>query len=333
MTRRPDSDSSARTATIRDVAAAAKVSVATVSRVLNAKGPVSEETAQKVRQIAGRMRYVPHPVARSLSTRTTHTIGVVLPELHGEFFSEVIRAIDLAARTAGYHLVVSGSHSNSEDMRAVLQAVYARVDGLIVMSPDLVPSALLADLPPAIPVVMLNARVNGRPCITIDNAAGAEEVMKHLHSVGHRSVAFIAGPEENFDAVQRRRGYLAGAARHGIVPVEIKGNFTEESGYEAARQLIGLTPRPTAVFAANDAMAIGALAAFGEAELRVPQDIALVGFDDIPIARFLSPPLTTVKVPIADLGRQGFENLFHPTSRSRNIQLKTTLVVRRSCGA
>ena len=320
-------------ATIRDVAAEAGVSVATVSRVFNDVGPIREETALRVRETAQRLRYVPHAAARSLSVRATHAIGVVLPELHGEFFSEVIRGIDLAARPSGYHMILSGSHSSRDDMRAVLQTVRGRVDGLIVMSPDLKATALVSDLPHSIPVVMLNSRVSGRPSITIDNAGGAREVVLHLMAKGHRRIVFLGGPPDNVDAEQRRRGYLAGMARGGLAPAEIEGNFTEESGYEAAKRFIHRSPRPTAAFAANDAMAIGALSALSEAGLRVPDDVALVGFDDIPIARFLSPPLTTVKVPIADLGRRGFETLLHATSSTRNVKLKTTLVVRRSSGA
>ena len=324
--------------TIRDVAARAGVSVATVSRVFNQKGPIREETVRRVMDVAGAMQYVPHAGARSLSTRSTRTIGVVLPDLHGEFFSEVIRGIDLAARESGYHLLLSGSHADRDEMRAVVQAVRGMVDGLIVMSPDLDPAALVGELPRNIPVVLLNARVKGHPCITIDNAGGAREMVRHLVGLGHRRIAFFSGPPNNADAEQRRRGYRAGLSEAELAPVEIEGTFTEESGYEAARQFIRLSPRPTAVFACNDSMAIGALSAFNEAGLQVPDDVALVGFDDIPIARFLAPPLTTVKVPIADLGRQGFDVLAHLRGagenghRRNNVKLNTTLIVRRSCG-
>lgn len=317
--------------TIRDVAAGAGVSVATVSRVFNQKGPIREETVRRVMDVAGALRYIPHAGARSLSTRSTRTIGVVLPDLHGEFFSEVIRGIDLAARESGYHLLLSGSHADRDEMRAVVQAVKGMVDGLIVMSPDLDPSALLGELPPGIPAVLLNAKVDGRPSITIDNAGGARDVVRHLASLGHSHIAFISGPAKNADAEQRRRGFRAGAKAHGIRAVEVAGNFTEESGYEAGRTIVAMKPRPTAVFAANDSMAIGALSAFRDARVHVPRHIALVGFDDIPIARFLDPPLTTVKVPIAELGRRGLQILVgedgHPA------RLGTSLVVRRSCGA
>jgi LacI family transcriptional regulator len=319
--------------TIRDVAAEAGVSVATVSRVFNEKGPIREETLQRVQDVARRLCYVPHAAARSLSSRSTKTIGVVLPDLHGEFFSEVIRGIDMAARDSGYHVLLSGSHADRDEMRAVVQAVRGRVDGLIIMSPDLKPSALVADLPVSIPIVLLNSRVAGLPSITIDNAGGARAMVQHLIGSGHDKIAFLTGPANNADAEQRRRGYLAGMSRRGLAPLEIKGNFTEESGYEAAQHFVRLATRASAVFAANDAMAIGALAALTEAGVRVPDDVVLVGFDDVPIARFLSPPLTTVKVPIADLGRRGFEAILQSSGSPRNVRLETTLVVRRSSGA
>jgi LacI family transcriptional regulator len=320
--------------TIRDVAAKAGVSVATVSRVFNRKGPIREDTARRVMDVAGELQYVPHAGARSLSTRSTRTIGVVLPDLHGEFFSEVIRGIDLAARQCGYHLLLSGSHADRDEMRAVLSAVRGLVDGLIVMSPDLEPSALVADLPPGLPVVMLNARVGGHPSVTIDNSGGARDVVRHLHRLGHRRIAFISGPTQNADAEQRRRGYRSAMKELRLEAIEYAGIFTEESGFDAGRMIANLRSRPTAVFAANDAMAIGALSAFREAGMAIPEDIALVGFDDIPIARFLTPPLTTVKVPIAELGRRGFEILANGDDESKRVaKLTTSLVVRRSCGA
>ncbi len=317
--------------TIRDVAAGAGVSVATVSRVFNNKGPIREETVRRVMEIAGALQYIPHAGARSLSIRSTRTIGVVLPDLHGEFFSEVIRGIDLAARESGYHLLLSGSHADRDEMRAVVQAVRGLVDGLIVMSPDLDPSALLGELPAGIPAVLLNAKVDGRPSITIDNAGGARDVVRHLAKLGHQHIVFICGPGRNADAEQRRRGFRAGVKAHGIEGAEIAGDFTEDSGYEAGKAIAAMNPRPTAVFAANDSMAIGALSAFRDARVRVPEQVALVGFDDIPIARFLDPPLTTVKVPIAELGRRGLQILVGEDSHPS--RLPTSLVVRRSCGA
>ena len=311
--------------------------MATVSRVFNRKGPIREDTIRRVMDVAGELQYVPHAGARSLSTRSTRTIGVVLPDLHGEFFSEVIRGIDLAARQSGYHLLLSGSHSDREEMRAVVQAVRGLVDGLIVMSPDLEPSALLADLPSGIDVVMLNSRVEGRTSITVDNSGGARDVVRHLCSLGHNRIAFIAGPPHNADAEQRRRGFRAEARIAGVTATELPGDFTESSGHDAGRRILAMNPRPTAIFAANDSMAIGALCAFREDGLRVPEDIALVGFDDIPIARFLTPPLTTVRVEIAELGRRAVSHVISALEGTDGTKkkdlIKTTLVVRESCGS
>ena len=243
----------------------------------------------------------------------------------------------MAARESGYHLLLSGSHADREEMRAVVQAVRGLVDGLIVMSPDLDPSSLLADLPSTVPTVLLNSRVDGRTSVTIDNSGGARDVVRHLTSLGHRRIAFICGPPHNADAEQRRRGYRAGLKAAGLEAdrnLEVAGDFTEQSGFEAAKQLLARGVKPSAVFASNDSMAIGALSAFRDAGLRVPEDIALVGFDDIPIARFLAPPLTTVKVPIAELGRRGFAMLVAAEGDGpHTAKLDTQLVVRRSCGA
>lgn len=325
-----------RAATIRDVAAKAEVSVATISRVFNASAPVRDEVRERVIAAARELNYVPHAAARSLSIRSTATIGVVLPDLHGEFFSEVIRGIDLTARAAGFHILLSGSHADRTEMRAVLSALRGRVDGLIVMSPDLEPETLVADLPHGLPIAVLNSTVQGWPSITIDNFGGAREVVRHLGELGHQRIAFIGGPPLNIDAGERRRGYHAGLRAASLEAIELDGRFTEESGYEAARTFLEQSPRATALFTANDAMAIGALSAFREAGVAVPDDVALVGFDDVPIARYLAPPLTTVAVPIAELGRSAFDVL-HALTRGEatppNRKLKTSLVIRESCGS
>src|SRR5881227_356474 len=161
------------TVTIHDVAARAGVSVATVSRVLNRNAPVRQETLQHVQDVARRLRYVPNTAARALSIRRSHTVGIVLPDVHGEFFSEVIRGIDVAARRAGYHILVSGSHSDVGEMLEVLGAMRGRVDGLVVMAPDVAHASLHQSLPSGLPLVLLNSTDGDRDAITIDNYGGA----------------------------------------------------------------------------------------------------------------------------------------------------------------
>jgi LacI family transcriptional regulator len=321
--------------TIKEVAARAGVSVATISRVINGKGPVRESTSRRVMETAQAMCYTPHGVARSLSMRRAHTVGLLLPDLHGEFFSEVIRGIDAEARRSGYHLLVSGFHSDQEEMTAVFRAVRGRVDGLIVMSPELEAAVLCAHLPAGLPVVLLNNLSGAARTIAIDNYGGAVAMVKHLLGIGHRRIAFIKGPEKNADACERLRGYRDAIGAAALL--EVDGDFSEEAGYRAAADLLQLEHRPSAIFAANDAMAIGALSALREARVAVPHEIALCGFDDIPIARYVTPPLTTVNVAIAELGRRAFEVLEQRLQdggedNQREI-LPTTLVIRESCGA
>ena len=330
-------------ATIKDVAREAGVSVATVSRVFNESGPVSEETRRRIREVAARLQYAPHAGARSLITSKTNTIGVLLPDLYGEFFSEVIRGMDQAAQRRGYHLLVSGSHDAREEIEAALVAMRGRVDGLIAMSPHLDPPSLVANVPASVPVVLLNCVVDAQnyDALTIENRAGAYAMVRHLATLGHQRVAIIRGAEGNYDATERLLGYrdalrdLSLAAR---AEWEVPGDFTEASGYRAIAPLLALRDRPTAIFAANDAMAIGALSALREVGLRVPDDMAVAGFDDIPLARYMSPPLSSVHVAIAELGARAVETLLHAID-SKNMhtrahqQLPTALVIRRSCGA
>jgi LacI family transcriptional regulator len=326
-------------ATIHDVAARAGVSVATVSRVLNGKTVVRDDTRRIVHEAAKALRYVPNTAARSLSIRRSHTIGIVLPDVHGEFFSEVIRGIDLAARKHGYHILVSGSHSNVGEMLAVLEAMRGRVDGLVLMAPDVAPSLLPEHLTAGTPLVLLNTTDNTHDVMTIDNFGGARTMMYHLSSLGHRRIAFICGPGRNSDARERLRGYRHAMRELGAPTVESPGDFTEESGHLAALRILQNMPRATAIFAANDAMAVGALAALAEEGVSVPEEMAVTGFDDIPIARYVAPPLTTIRVDIAELGNRAFGLLLgaleSPVSRGerRRERLATTLVVRRSCGA
>jgi LacI family transcriptional regulator len=332
-----------RAVTIKEVARRAGVSVATVSRVLNRRDPVREETRAEVLAAVAALRYVPSGVARSLSMRQTDAIGVVLPDLHGEFFSEVIRGLDRVARGSGYHLLLSGSHSDPAEVEAVLRAIHGRVDGLIAMLPDLDVAALADRLPPEIPVLLLNG-AEGAPWggISIDNEGGALAVTRHLIGLGHRRIAFVGGPEKNSDARERLRGYQAGLAEAGLEEWLEAGDFSEDAGYAAGRRLLAAartsTGGPTAVFAANDATAIGILCALREGGLAVPGDIALAGFDDIPVARYVLPALTTVHVAIDELGRRAMERLLAALSGdTASLDLRerfpATLVIRESCGA
>lgn len=327
-------------ATIKDVARAAGVSVATVSRALNGAENVLPDTRQRIVDVARELRYSPSGAARSLITRRTDTIGALLPDLHGEFFSELIRGIDQAARARGLHLLLSSSHDDADEAAAALRAMNGRVDGLIVMSPHADDDFLSQNLPPSLPAVLLNSGVSQptQRVFAVDNFGGAREMTEHLVRSGRRRIAFLGGPASNFEARERERGYRAGLPKD-VQPWLLQGDFFEAGGQRAGELLLNLDPgaRPDAVFAANDIMAIGLLGTLVAAGVRVPEDIALAGFDDIPVARYVSPALTTMHVPIAALGSQALDALAdaleeNSTDASATV-MPVQLVVRRSCGA
>ena len=326
--------------TIKDVARAAGVSVASVSRALNGHENVTPETRERIESVARELRYMPHGAARSLITKRTQTIGAVLPDLYGEFFSELIRGMDVAAQRNRLHLLVSSTHGSASETARALRALQGRVDGLLVMSPYADADLLADNLPAKLPAVLMNTRVSGAayPSLIIDNYAGAYAMVRHLVERGYRRIALIAGPEQNFDAQERRRGYATALKQFlpGADEIVLPGDFTEGAGYRAAQALQAGPDRPDAVFAANDTMALGCLFALNEAGVRVPQDIAVVGFDDIPIARYVTPALTTVRVRIAELGERATARLVGAIERPDSARpeaetLGCDLVVRQSC--
>ena len=328
--------------TIKDVARLAGVSVATVSRALNGHANVTTRTREHVMGMVAQLRFVPSSAARSMITRRTHTVGALLPDLHGEYFSELIRGIDLAARARGLHLLVSSSHGDAVEAAAALRAMQGRVDGLLVMSPHANADFLWGNVADDLPAVLMNTRAIGgaHSSFAVDNFAGAQSMVRHFVDCGHRRIAFIAGPESNFEAQERLRGYRAAMAELLADESELvlQGDFTQESGFRAGSHVVALTDRPSAVFAGNDVMAIGCLSALNEAGLRVPQDVALGGFDDIPISRYVNPPLTTVRARIAELGGLALERLAsaieEPERTSVQHQtLRADLVVRQSTTA
>lgn len=299
--------------TVYDVAKKANVSIATVSRVFNNSNAVSEETQLKVRRAAKKLNYTPHLGARSLMIKRTDTIGIILPDMHGEFFSELVKGADAAARERGLHLLLSCSHDNAEDMAAALSSMRGRVDGIMVMSPLIGANTFQEYVPKEMPIVIVNgARQDTQySTVSLDNTSGAYKMTEHLLEEGHQRICLISGPENNQDAEQRKLGYVRAmkeAATNGQLDI-IEGDFSETSGYQAGMQILSRTAKPDAIFASNDSMAIGCLGALKDHGVSVPQDIALAGFDDIPLARYVRPSLSSVGVPIAELGTKSLEVL------------------------
>lgn len=296
-------------ATIRDVARRAQVSVASVSRVLNRLDNVSEETKARVTDAVRELGYVPHAGARSLSLSRTNAIGVVLPDLHGEFFSELVRGMDQEAARRGYMLLLSNVHHGSEQSANMMRAMRGRVDGLIVLAPHLTEEELASTIPAGTPAILLNTRgdAGGHPGVRLDNAAGASAVAEHLVSLGRTRMLHIAGPAGNIDAQERASAFEKAVQDKDAAVHTIEGDFAEESGAAAIETMLHSGQKFDAVFAANDMMANGALQALLRAGVRVPDDVAVVGFDDIPLARHIG--LSTVRVRIAELGERAIYRL------------------------
>ncbi|KQM95339.1 LacI family transcriptional regulator [Sphingomonas sp. Leaf22] len=322
-------------ATIRDVARAADVSVASVSRVLNGHDNVRAELRERVEVAAARLGYVPHAGARSLSLARSNAIGVVLPDLHGEFFSELLRGMDREASARGLQLLLSNMHADPARGVEALRTMRGRVDGMVVMAPHIDPDQLFAHLPTGVPVVLVNCAPHHqpRPELRIDNARGARAMVDHLVATGRRRILHLAGPIGNIDAEERVTGYRDGIAAAGLQPMVERGTFLEESGISLAEMLVREGRDVDAVFAANDMMAIGVLMGLRRAGVAVPDRIAVAGFDDVPLARLISPSLTTLRIDIADLGARAIARLTDRIGGAddRSIELRApTLIVRET---
>ncbi len=295
--------------TIREVAKAAGVSVATASRALNGLSNVTPATRERIEQTASRLDYIPHSGARNLTRQRTDTIGVILPDLFGEFFSEIIRGIDKVVHGAGKNLLLGNMHGSPEETILAIRAMRGRVDGLLVMPPNSSAETIAGAGSVNIPTVLLNARAKdgGTPFVTVDNYSGARLVTEHLIDRGARRIVHIAGPADNRDAFDRCRGFAdVVAERLGESdPAIIGGNFREDAGSEAARELLARDMPYDAVFAGNDMMAVELIYELRQAGIAVGRDILVAGFDDIPLARYVSPQLTTVHSDITRLGMAG----------------------------
>lgn len=327
-------------ATIKDVARLADVSIATVSRVLNKTAPVNEDKRVRVEAAISQLGYRPNPAARRLLRQETGGFGVLIPSLGGEFFAGFLKGLDEEAQRSGFFCLIGAAHRSEAELDHAIRQMHGRVDGIVIMSPGQTAEKTLQLIPQDMPVVFLNTSVSdpGIPYLNFDNHGGAFRMVQHMADLGHQRIAMIKGPASAYDAEERLRGYREALQVSGLSvnpALEFEGNFTEEWGYHAGKAILASPLRPTAVFAANDFSAFGAMSAFQEEGLRIPEDIALSGFDDISITKFTTPPLSSVRVPTVELGRRTMKTLIGIV---RNIPqdvmtpdvLPTELVIRRS---
>lgn len=307
-------------ATIRDVARVAGLSVASVSRVINGFVNVNEGTRDRVIKAIDELGYVPNAAARSLSTARSNALGVVLPGLHGEFFGELMRGMEIAARRHGYLLLVSNMEADPALAGQAMAAMSGRVDGLVVMAPQIEPGVRESKIPQTIPTVLINSpESNGHCALRVDNRSGIHATIAHLLEGGRRRIVHLGGDPLNIDARERREAYLVAMAQLApqLPARAIDGDFSEESGEALTRQLIETGAPFDALVAANDMIALGALRALREKGVACPGQVAVTGFDDIPLARYLG--LTTVSVDIAAMGERAITVLAGVIAGDRSI--------------
>jgi LacI family transcriptional regulator len=337
---------SKRPASIQDVAASAGVSTATVSRVLNNASLVAPATAKRVLDAIKDLGYKPNLFAQGLMTRKSHVLGIALPDIHGEFYSELLRGADAEARRLGYHLLVSSeAHSRDEQNRQGSLA-FGLIDGLAVMITE--PNEALWKEAQAVslPLVVLDADLHERgfDSIVVDNATGTREATKHLLDANPPYAPdrcyFVGGPKENFDTRERAHVFLQTLKEAGVEPSNDQSSFGDYSltwgerwATDAHRR--GLL-KGAGVLAGNDEIALGILQTARQLGVRVPEDLRIIGFDDTRLASLVRPSLSTVRVPLADVGaaavRSLVERIGSPDKKAGVTSLATKLVVRESSG-
>lgn len=323
--------------TIKDVAKLANVSISTVSYAINDSGNVSKETKKKILKAAKELGYKPSGIARSLKTKKTEIIGVFVNELAGPIYTEILRGIQEVALSNDYEVIVGDCFSSNNTITRLLSERI--VDGAVILAPAIPDKKLISISQSNLPIVVLDreAKDEAFSSILIDNESASYNVVKFFNELGYKDVGFISGPEGSYDSIKRFAGFSRGIKDfklnfdekwHGI------GNFTEKSGYDIMKKFIEEVELPRAFFIANDEMAIGAIMALKEANINIPERVAIVGFDDIKLAEYITPTLTTVRRPSYDLGVLAAHTLFNNlkgNTRSKTMMLSTELIVRESC--
>jgi LacI family transcriptional regulator len=340
-----------RPATLRDVAKAAQVHPATASRALNPETRllVSEETVRRVAAAATRLGYQPNPVARSLRTRRSNTVGVLIPDLNNPLFPPIVRGLEDKLTAAGYVALIGNTDADAGRERTIFEQMRARhVDGFVLATATLHDELLAEAAAAGLPVVLMN-RLSADysfPAVSVDNEQGARMAVTHLARLGHTRIAHIAGPQEASTGVSRLRGYREGMAQHGLSVDEglivYASKYTVDEGTRCclellARRAVTEADGATAIAAANDMLAVGCYAAFDESGVQCPDELSVMGFNDMPFVDRLRPPLTTVRFPHYQLGTEAAQLLLERIAGGdgpvKILYLAPELIVRGSTAA
>jgi DNA-binding LacI/PurR family transcriptional regulator len=329
----PNCPGDALAATIRDVARRARVSVATVSRAFTQPSLLSPATLVRVRNAAQALAYQPNKAARSLITGKTGALGIIVPDLANPFYPGVLRGVQARAHQSGYAVLLADSEERPIDERALALTMQKQVDGIIICAPFAV-DAQLKQLAAAVPLVLVNRRCGDIPAVSMAAGDGMRQVAEHLHALGHTRIAYLAGPDASWSNRQRTRGLASACRRCGIELIAL-GPFEPkfEGGIDGTEQ--ALEAGVSAIVSFNDLMAMGVLSRLAARGVRVPQDMSVVGFDDVMFASMCAPPLTTVAMPMEAAGRAAVELLLAhhiervgDGERGRQRELPTRLVIR-----
>lgn len=330
-------------ATIREVAKKAGVSPITVSRVINNSGYIAPDTRKRVLAAVKKLGYVPNTLARSLRSRHTSVLALILTDVTNPFFTTVVRGVEDAANEAGFNVLLCNTDESVEKQEKYINAILQKqVDGILLV-PALDDVGTIRFIrKQSVPLVILDRRIAEANVDTVrcDSEGGAFQIAQLLISLGHRRIGVLSGPARVSTAVDRVSGYRKALREAGIAVDEqlIRyGEFTLESGYEMAKQIMAYEKKPTALFAGNNFIAIGALKALHDLSLRVPEDIAVAGFDDLPVSLIVEPFLTAAAQPAYEMGLQATRLIIDrlkgkETSESKEILLPVELIVRKSSG-
>ncbi|MGD7044556.1 LacI family DNA-binding transcriptional regulator [Jeotgalibacillus proteolyticus] len=323
--------------TIKDVAKKAGVAVSTASLAINHSSRVSKETAKKVLDAASELHYQKNGWARDLKMKKTQIIGLVLHDLSGSFYAPIIKGIEETLHSYGYGLIACSTiGENLGTAERFLRE--RRVDGVIVFSADIKDETLFDVCRSHFPLAVLDREIShpNLYSVTVDNLQGGYLAADHLIGHGHTSIGYISGPSNNWDSQLRSEGFTQCLSQNNLsVPSKwhIKGDYSQRGGYQAAKLLLQQSELPTGLFVSNDQMAIGVLEAFGDAGVKVPEQISLIGFDDIELARYIRPSLTTVKQPKYEMGATAAHKIIQHIEGSplkEHTQLTTEVIQRQS---
>jgi LacI family transcriptional regulator len=326
--------------TIKEIAQKANVSIATVSRALNDDPKVTEETRKRILAVSKELHYRPNILARNFVKKKSNLLGLILPEISDEFFTEIIKGVDEIAFAEDFYTIVASSHKYESLKDEIMTFIRnGLISGLILLASNLDDDLISILSKSHLPIVLINSnkKIKKFDRITIDDYQGAYSITEYLiKEKRYYYLSHITGPLDNDDAILRRKGFLDACKKYGVKYNIEKANFSRESGFRACKKLLNLKSRPQVIFAANDMMAIGCYDYIKQIKLQIPKDIGVVGFDDIFVSQYLTPPLTTVQVKIEEIGKKAADILIKRIQSvngvpSVAVNIPTELIIRESC--